>query len=107
MLGGGLYLTAVALLGLGLGAALRSSAGAIATLLGLLLIPPLLLELLPDSWKTTASPYTPLQAGSAIVSVHQDPGSLGPWGGFGLFCAYTAPRARRRIHPHQPPRRLT
>jgi ABC-2 type transport system permease protein len=89
VLGGGLYLTAVALLGLGLGAALRSSAGAIATLLGLLLIPPLLLELLPNSWKTAATPYTPLDAGSAIVSVHQDPGSLGPWGGFGLFCAYT------------------
>jgi ABC-2 type transport system permease protein len=89
VLGGGLYLTAVALLGLGLGAALRSSAGAIATLLGLLLIPPLLLELLPNSWKTAATPYTPLEAGSAIVSVHQDPGSLGPWGGFGLFCAYT------------------
>ncbi len=88
-LGGGLYLTAVALLGLGLGAALRSSAGATATLLGLLLIPPLLLELLPDSWKTAATPYTPLESGSAIVSVHQGPGSLGPWGGFGLFCAYT------------------
>ena len=89
VVGGGLYLTAVALLGLGLGAALRSSAGAIASLLGLLLIPPLLLALLPDSWRTAASPYTPLEAGSAIVSVHQDPGSLGPWGGFGLFCAYT------------------
>lgn len=88
VLGGGLYLTAVALLGLGLGAALRSSAGATATLLGLLLIPPLLLELLPDSWKTAVTPYTPLQAGSAIVSIHQDPGSLGPGGGFGLFCAY-------------------
>jgi ABC-2 type transport system permease protein len=90
VLGGGLYLTAVAGLGLGLGAALRSSAGAIATLLGLLLIPPLLLELLPGAWKTAATPYTPLEAGSAIVSVHQDPGSLGPWGGFGLFCAYMA-----------------
>jgi ABC-2 type transport system permease protein len=89
VLGGGLYLTAVALLGLGLGAAMRSSAGAIATLLGLLLIPPLLLELLPDAWKTAATPYTPLEAGSAIVSVHQDPGSLGPGGGFALFCAYT------------------
>ncbi len=88
VLGGGFYLTAVALLGLGLGAALRSSAGATATLLGLLLIPPLLLELLPNSWKTAATPYTPLQAGSAIVSTRQDPGSLGPWGGFGLFCAY-------------------
>lgn len=90
VLGGGLYLTAIALLGLGLGAALRSSAAATGTLLGLLLIPPPLLELLPDSWKTSITPYTPLEAGSAIVTVHQDAGSLGPWGGFGLFCAYTA-----------------
>jgi ABC-2 type transport system permease protein len=89
VLGGGLYLTAVALLGFGLGAAMRSSAGATATLLGLLLIPPLLLELLPHSWKTAANPYTPLEAGTAIVSVHQDPGSLGPWGGFALLCGYT------------------
>ncbi len=89
VLGGGLYLTAIAVPGLGLGAALRSSTGATATLLGLLLIPPLLLELLPASWKTAATPFTPLDAGSAIVSIHQDPGSLGPWGGFGLLCAYT------------------
>jgi hypothetical protein len=90
VLGGGLYLTAIALLGLGLGAVLRSSAGAIATLLGLLLIPPLLLQLLPDSWRSSASPYTPLDAGSAIISRHQEAGSLGAWGGFGLFCAYAA-----------------
>ncbi|MEU9023992.1 ABC transporter permease [Actinomadura sp. NPDC048394] len=89
--GGGLYLTALGLLGLGLGAVLRSSAGAIATLFGLLFIPPLLLNLLPGSWKDTVGPYIPMQAGDQIyVAAHREAASLGPWTGFGVFCIYAA-----------------
>lgn len=88
--GGGLYLTVLGLLGLGLGAIIRSGAGAIAALFGLLLVPPLLLQLLPRSWQTTVGPYTPMEAGSQIYIVHPHAASLAPWTGFGLFCLYAA-----------------
>jgi ABC-2 type transport system permease protein len=88
--GGGLYLTVLGLLGLGLGAIIRASAGAIAALFGLLFVPPLLLQLLPRSWQTTIGPYTPMEAGSQIYILHPHAASLAPWTGFGLFCLYAA-----------------
>jgi ABC-2 type transport system permease protein len=91
VLGGGLYLTVYGLLGFGLGALLRSSAAAIATLLGVLFVPPLLLDLLPGSWKTTVGPYIPMQSGSQIfVAARREAVSLAPWTGFGVFCLYAA-----------------
>ena len=91
VLGGGLYLTVYGLLGFGLGTLLRSSAGAIATLLGVLFVPPLLLDLLPGSWKTTIGPYIPMQSGSQVfIAAHRETASLGPWTGFGVFCIYAA-----------------
>ncbi len=91
VLGGGLYLTVYGLLGLGLGAVLRSSAGAVATLLGVLFVPPLLLDLLPGAWRTTVGPFIPMQAGSQIfVAARREAASLAPWAGFGVFCLYAA-----------------
>jgi ABC-2 type transport system permease protein len=88
--GAGLYLTVLGLLGLGLGAIIRSGAGAIAALFGLLFVPPLLLQLLPRSWQATVGPYTPMEAGSQIYIVRPHAASLAPWTGFGLFCVYAA-----------------
>jgi ABC-2 type transport system permease protein len=88
--GAGLYLTVLGLFGLGLGAIIRSSAGAIATLFGLLFVPPLLAALLPASWRDTVGPYLPMQAGTAIYTVQPEPGALAPWTGFGVFCLYAA-----------------
>lgn len=88
--GGGLYLTVLGLFGLGLGAIIRGSAGAIAALFGVLFLPPLLLELLPQSWQETINPYIPLVAGSQIFALRHDAGALGAWSGFGVFCLYAA-----------------
>lgn len=88
VIGGGLFLTAIGLLGLGIGAIIRASAGSIATLFGLIFVPQLLVQLLPASWKETIGPYVPMQAGSAIFSAQPEPGALGPWTGFGVFCLY-------------------
>ena len=94
VVGGGLYLTVLALLGFGLGVVLRSSAGAIATLFGLLFVPPLLLDLLPDSWKTTVGPYIPMQAGDQVyIATRHEAAALSPWAGFGVFCLYAAATA--------------
>jgi len=90
VLGSALLLTAVGLLGLGLGALLRNTAGGISALFGLLFAPQLVLGLVPESVSDSAYRYLPAPAGAAVSSVHQDPLALGPWTGFGLFCLYTA-----------------
>ena len=89
--GAGLYLAVLALAGLGLGAILRSSAGAITALFGLLFVPTLIMALLPASWQNTVGPYLPMNAAEAIYNTgagHQ--AHLAPWAGFGVLCGYAA-----------------
>ncbi len=88
--GGGLYLTVLGLFGLGLGAIIRVSAGAIAALFGVLFVPQILSQLLPQSWQATIGPYVPMEAGSQIFSARHEAGNLGAWSGFGVFCLYAA-----------------
>ncbi len=88
--GGGLYLAALGLLALGLGAIIRVSAGGIAALFGILFVPPIITALLPQSTQDTIDPYLPLNAGRQIFSLHHDASNLGSWAGFGVFCIYGA-----------------
>jgi ABC-type transport system involved in multi-copper enzyme maturation permease subunit len=88
--GAGLYLTVLGLLGFGLGTILRSSAGAVAILFGVLFVPTLLTALLPSSWQGTLGPYLPMNAGDAIYTVRPEAHALQPWAGFGVFCLYAA-----------------
>jgi ABC-2 type transport system permease protein len=90
VVGSALLLSAVGLLGLGLGALLRSTAGAVAALFGVLFGPQLLAGLLPAAWSDKIYPYLPVPAGAAVANLQPDPASLAPWTGFGLFCLYTA-----------------
>jgi hypothetical protein len=88
--GGGIYLAVLGLLGLGLGAILRSSAGAIAALFGLLFVPVILLGMLPHSWQTTVGPYLPMNAGDAIYSLRPETGGLSAGSGLGVLSLYAA-----------------
>ena len=90
VLGSALYLGAVGLLGLGLGALLRSTAGAVAGLFGILFAPQLLAGLLPAAWSDRIYPYLPVPAGVAVTAVQPDQAALAPWSGFALFCLYVA-----------------
>lgn len=90
VLGAALYLTAIGLLGLSLGALLRNTAGAIASLFGLLFAPQIVVGFLPSTWSDRIYQYLPTPAGTAVTNVRPDPTSLGPWTGFGLLCLYTA-----------------
>jgi ABC-type transport system involved in multi-copper enzyme maturation permease subunit len=85
-----LYLGGVGLLGLGLGALLRNTAGAISTLLGLLFGLPIVLGFLPTEWSDHITKFLPSSAGTAVTATSPDPSSLSPWAGLGLFLAYTA-----------------
>ena len=88
--GVGLYATGIGLLGVGLGWILRHTAGAIASLFGLVLILPSVSELLPDTWQPHIVPYLPSNAGGQLASANPDPGGLAPWTGFGVFCVWIA-----------------
>lgn len=88
--GAALYLTVVGLLGVALGFLVRSTAGGIGALFGLLLILPVIFEALPSSWNQTVGPYLPSNAGGALWSLHSDHPMLAPWAGFGVFCAWAA-----------------
>jgi ABC-type transport system involved in multi-copper enzyme maturation permease subunit len=90
VVGSALYLAVAALLGLGLGALLRSTAGGIAALFGLLFAVQLAAGFLPGSWAQDVGKYTPATAGQAVTLVRPDPTSLPPWAGLGVFSLYAA-----------------
>lgn len=90
VIGGALYLGAVGLLGLGLGAVIRRTAGAVASLVGVLFVIPLVASFLPASWNETVTRYFPAQAGMAVFGVVPDADALPPWTGFGVLLAYVA-----------------
>ncbi|GAA4009386.1 ABC transporter permease [Streptomyces plumbiresistens] len=88
--GAGVYLGLVAVFGVALGVLIRSSAGAIAALVGILLILPGLASLLPDSWYDTLSPYFPSNAGSAVYALHESSDALSPGAGLAVFAGWVA-----------------
>ncbi len=88
--GAGVYLGLVAVFGVALGMLIRSSAGAIAALVGALLILPGLASLLPDSWYDTITPYFPSNAGAAVYALHESSDSLAPGAGLAVFAGWVA-----------------
>ena len=90
IVGVALYLTVVGVLGVGLGFLIRNTAGGIATLFGLLLVLPAIVHVLPSSWQDNILPYLPNNAGSVLFTAYPDPGSLSPWAGFAVMCAWGA-----------------
>jgi ABC-2 type transport system permease protein len=90
VLGAGLFLTAIGALGVGLGALLRNTAAAIATLTGLLFVLPVIVSVLPRDWSDAIGKYLPADAGTTIISVFPEEHRLAPWTGFGVLCAYAA-----------------
>lgn len=90
VLGGALYLTGIGLLGVGVGTLVRRTAGATASLVGLLFIVPLVTGFLPMSFQESIGKYLPAQAGMAIFNVVADPRALTPWVGFAVLLAYGA-----------------
>jgi ABC-type transport system involved in multi-copper enzyme maturation permease subunit len=83
------YLTGVALIGLAAGTLLRSTAGAISTLVAVVfLLPGLGAVLLPTSWQDNVLKYLPSNAGSAFTSVTPPHGMLSPTAGLLVFLAW-------------------
>jgi ABC-type transport system involved in multi-copper enzyme maturation permease subunit len=88
LLGAAFYLTVVGLLGLALGTLLRSTAGAIASLFGLVLVLPILASLLPENMRDIGK-YLPSGAGEAMIRVVvHNTDVISPGGGFVVLCGY-------------------
>jgi ABC-2 type transport system permease protein len=88
VLGNGLYLTALGLLSVGIGALIRNTAGGATTVFGLLLVVPEIVKTLPASWAESIGKYLPNNAGRAVAVLHPGPSSLAPWTGFAVLCLY-------------------
>jgi ABC-type transport system involved in multi-copper enzyme maturation permease subunit len=84
-----LYLAAVALIGLAVGTLLRSSAGAIAGLVGFVFAVPMVVAMLPHTISDAVLQYLPMViAGSSLSAIKHEPHSLGPWPGLGVLAVY-------------------
>lgn len=91
VIGAGLYLAVLAVFAIAIGALVRHTAGAITGIIGLVLVLSPLAQLLPGSIGKHIHTYLPSEAGSLIASPRQGANDmLGPWQGFGVFCAETA-----------------
>jgi ABC-2 type transport system permease protein len=97
VLGGtALYLTGIALLALAFGALIRHSAGALAAVLGLLLVVETVFALIPLAFFREVSPYLPSTAGSQVMAPEAlagalgGGGTLGPWEGYGVMLVWVA-----------------
>ena len=85
---GGLYLAMVGLLGLGIGALIRHTAGAVATLFGVVLVLPALASALPTPWNTDVSKVLPSEAGQAMLLLSHGKDTLSPLLGGLVMLAY-------------------
>jgi ABC-type transport system involved in multi-copper enzyme maturation permease subunit len=90
LVGAALYLTVMGLFGLGLGSIVRSTAGGIAALAGVVFVLPPIIGLLPSSVSNSIDPYLPSNAGGAVWTINPDPNTLAPWAGLAVFAGYAA-----------------
>ncbi|MBF6555765.1 MAG: ABC transporter permease [Acidimicrobiales bacterium] len=91
----GVYLTMLTLIALGIGFILRHSAGAISLYVGLLLVIPLVIGILPSSISGSIEKYLPSNLGLAMIVVTTRKTDfagvlLSPWAATGLLALYAA-----------------
>ena len=89
ILGVPLYLTAVALLSLGIGFMLRHTAGAIFAGVGLFVVLPIL-AIVPVDWVQGVLAYLPGAAGERLIQGDVPDAVLTPWQGYGVMLGWSA-----------------
>jgi hypothetical protein len=90
LLGAGVYLGLVGVLGVALGFLVRSIAGGIALLVGLLTLLPVLLSVLPSSWADNVNQYLPGEAGNAIFALTRGSNTLSPGAALAVVVGWVA-----------------
>ena len=89
VIGGALYLAAVGVLGIGLGTIIRRTAGAIAALVGLLLVIPLVGTFLPVVVERCRREVLPRPGRHGRLQRRARPAALAPWTGYAVLLAWT------------------
>jgi len=84
------YLTLIAVFAVAVGFVIRSTAGGVAFLFGLLLVLPGLGMLLPASWEKNILPYLPSNAGASMFGTQPAPGSLSAGASLVVLVAWVA-----------------
>jgi ABC-type transport system involved in multi-copper enzyme maturation permease subunit len=88
VIGTGAYLLGLGVIGVSVGILLRSTAGAIGTVIGaVLFVPTLASALLPDSWDGVLK-YLPSNAGQAFTSLTDTGSLLSPGAGMAVFAGW-------------------
>jgi ABC-2 type transport system permease protein len=92
IIGTALFVTVVALIAFGLGAIIRHTAGAITSAIGLMFVIPVIVQLLPDTWRWDIMRFFPDAAGRVLsVTVGQtNPHLWSAWPQFGVTLIYAA-----------------
>jgi ABC-2 type transport system permease protein len=90
--GSALYMVAIAVLGLGVGAMMRRSVAAISTLLGLLYVPMMVALMVPGAVGDRLQQIAPMTAGLSIQRTveRSDSVPIAPWAGLGVAAAWAA-----------------
>jgi ABC-2 type transport system permease protein len=91
VIGGGLYLTVLGLFSMAIAGLVRHTAGAIAGVIAFVIVLEPLSQLIPGTWGNHIHDYLPTAAGRLIYVAQPVSGQVLPaWGGFAVFCAWTA-----------------
>ena len=92
IIGCALFVTAVALIAFALGAIIRHTAGAITSAIGLMFVLPIIIQVLPDTWRWDVMRFFPDAAGRVLsVTIGQhNPHLWSAWPQFGVTLVYAA-----------------
>jgi ABC-2 type transport system permease protein len=92
IVGTALFVSSVALIAFGLGAIIRHTAGAITSAIALMFVIPIIVQLLPNTWRWDIMRFFPDEAGRVLsVTIGQtNPHLWSPWPQFGVTLIYAA-----------------
>jgi ABC-2 type transport system permease protein len=86
----GIYLTLLAVFGFALGLILRQSAACISVFTSLLLVLPIIVLFLPQSWQNSFTKYEPSALGRAMMSTTPPTQMFGAWTALAVLALYVA-----------------
>jgi ABC-2 type transport system permease protein len=88
--GTGLFLAVIGVLGVAVGALVRSTTGGVAVMVALMFVLPGVAQVLPAGWRNPMLKFWPTQAGGQMLNVSSQMHALSPWAGLGLLAGFTA-----------------
>jgi hypothetical protein len=90
VLAAGFYLAVMAWVGLGLGAVIRHTAGAITAMVGVVFLLPTVIKALPSPWDVRIGKYSLDMAAQQMIAQHPHPGCFSAGPSFLIVAAYAA-----------------